>query len=463
MQPKDKRASTKIALVLLNPQYIRSWIDNGLIDELINDDEIEVTIFAPHHVIERISEYKNVEKVLIDSIEPSFASTHLVAMNWIEKRKLSTTFQFALKRTFCTDYKFIVVNRGISDSLKQANKNFKTILFNLSKKRLVIIYLFKPLRLIRVLLSRRLSAQQRLPEAIVSERFDWLFIPCNAIDEIITDYLSSAKKLSLKTLIAIDNWDNLTSKSVFVEKPDYLTVMGKRCIEHAVDIHSIERSQVLPFGLPRFDTYRNGVIGGQKSNLHSNIEILYAGFSLPHSEIAVVNYLWQGLKSHFPTHEIRFVYRPHPIPIPRIDDVKEVVPGVVTTQHGKLERTNMPKMDEDYLLSMLNADVVIGAPTTMVFEAMLLDRPCIIDGTSDQFHRTNAASSIRNFTHMKDLLTVTNLPIANDVEEMLKLLVAMIEQKVHFVNYEMSHLYDKKQPTYSAQLKDFLIKMGSEI
>jgi hypothetical protein len=459
----DQRDSTKIALVLLNPQYIRSWIDNGLIDELIDGDEIEVTIFAPHHVIERISEYTNVEKVLIDSIEPSFASTHLVAMNWIEKRKRSSTFQFALKRTFCTDYKVIVFERGISDSLKQAKKNLKTILFNVSKKRLVIIYMLKPMRLIRMFLGRRLDTQQCLPETIVSERFDWLVIPCNAIDEIITDYLSSAKKLGLKTLIAIDNWDNLTSKSVFVEQPDYVTVMGKRCIEHAVDIHSIERSKVLPFGLPRFDTYRNGVLGSQKSNLDPTIEILYAGFSLPHAEIAVVNNLWQGLKSHFPTHEIRFVYRPHPIPIPRIDNVKEVVAGVVTTQHGKLERTNMPKMDEDYLLSMLNADVVIGAPTTMVFEAMLLDRPCIIDGTSDQFHRTNAASSIRNFTHMKDLLTVTNLPIANDVEEMLKLLVAMIEQKVQFVHYEMSHLYDKKQPPYSAQLKDFLIKMGSDI
>ena len=463
MQPRNQRASIKIALVLLNPQYIRSWIDNGLIDELIKDHEIEVTIFAPHHVIERISEYQKVEKVLIDSIEPSFASTHLVAMNWIEKRKRSTTFQFALKRTFCTDYKFLVPERGISDSLRQAIKNIKTILFNVSKKRLVILYLFKPMRVIRMMLNRRLGNQQCLPEAIVNERFDWLFIPCNAIDEIITDYLSSAKKLHLKTLIAIDNWDNLTSKSVFVEKPDYLTVMGERCIEHAVDIHSIERSKVLPFGLPRFDAYRNGALSSQKDNLDSTINILYAGFSLPHAEISVVNYLWHGLKNHFPNHEIRFVYRPHPIPIPRIDDVKVVVPGVVTTQHGKLERTNMPNMDEDYLLSMLNADAVIGAPTTMVFEAMLLDRPCIIDGTSDQFHRTNAASSIQNFTHMKDLLTVVNLPIANDVEEMLRLLVAMIERKVPFVNYEMSHLYDKKQPLYSAQLKEFLIKMGSVI
>ena len=461
MQSNDQRASTKIALVLLNPQFIRSWIDNGLIDELIEDDKIEVTIFAPHHVIERISEYTNVDKVLIDSTKHSRASKHLVAMSWIANRDRSSTFRFALKRTFFTDYKFFVFGRVRHKFFTQGVKNLKTIAFNIYQKRLVITYLIKPLRIFRAMLYRQLVGQQGLPARITIGGFDLLIIPCHAVNELITDYLAGARKISLKSLVAIDNWDNLTSKSVFVEKPDYLTVMGERCIEHAVDIHSIERSKVLPFGLPRFDTYRNGGFDSQKSNLHSTIEILYAGFSLPHAEIAVVNYLWQGLKSHFPTHEIRLVYRPHPIPIPRIDDVKAVTPGVVVTQHGKLERTNMPKMDEDYLQSMLNADVVIGAPTTMVFEAMLLDRPCIIDGTPDQFHRTNAATSIRNFTHMKDLLTVANLPIANDVEEMLKLLVAMIEQKVQFVNYEMHHLYDKKQPLYSAQLKDFLMKMGS--
>ena len=104
MQPKYQRASIKIALVLLNPQYIRSWIESGLIDDLIKDKKINVTVFAPQHVLERIHDYNNVEKVLIESIEPSRAATHLVAMNWIEKRKRSTTFQFALKRTFCTDY-----------------------------------------------------------------------------------------------------------------------------------------------------------------------------------------------------------------------------------------------------------------------------------------------------------------------------------------------------------------------
>jgi len=92
---------------------------------------------------------------------------------------------------------------------------------------------------------------------------------------------------------------------------------------------------------------------------------------------------------------------------------------------------------------------------------MLLDRPCIIDGTSDQFHRTNAATALQNFTHMKDLLTVKNLPIANDVEEILRLLVAIIEQKVQIVNYEMNHLYDKKQPSYSTQLKMFLVSSRS--
>ena len=73
--------------------------------------------------------------------------------------------------------------------------------------------------------------------------------------------------------------------------------------------------------------------------------------------------------------------------------MKSVAPGFVITQHGKLETTNIPKMDGVYLLSMLISDVVVGSSAKMVFEAMFRDRPRIIDGTSDQFHRTNAATS----------------------------------------------------------------------
>lgn len=463
LQEIEKKNAPKIALVLLNPQYIRSWIDSELVAELIFDNQIDVTIFAPLNVLERIKEYDCVEMKLIQSTVHSRASKHLVAMNWIAKRNRSSTFRFALKRTFFTDYKLFAFRRGRNGFIDQGVKNLKTIAFNVVQKRLVIMYFFRPFRMLKATFKRQLDSQQRLPDGVVGGGFDLLIIPCHAVNELITDYLASAKKIGLKSLIAIDNWDNLTSKSVFVVQPDYLTVMGERCIEHAVEIHSIDASKVLPFGLPRFDTYRKGLPVSRKSELESKIEILYAGFSLPHAEIAIVNELWNGLKNHFPKLEIRFVYRPHPIPIPRIDGVKEVLPDVVTTLHGKLDRTNMPKMDEDYLLSMLNADVVVGAPTTMVFEAMILGRPCIIDGTSDQFHRTNSATAIQNYTHMRDLLTVSNLPIASNVEEILGHLVAIIEQKVRIVEYEMDHLYDKKQPTYSTQLKEFLIDIDSGI
>jgi len=294
---------------------------------------------------------------------------------------------------------------------------------------------------------------------MVSGGFHLMVIPCHAVDELITDYLSSARNIGLKSLVAIDNWDNLTSKSVFVVQPDYLTVMGKRCIEHAAEIHSIDRSKVFPYGLPRFDTYRKDLPSREENEFDATVEILYAGFSLPHAEIAVANSLWNGLKDRFPNQKIRFTYRPHPIPIPRIDGVTEVEAGIRITEHGKLDRTNMPKMDEEYLASMINADVVIGAPTTMMFEAMLLERPCIIDGTSDKFHRTNAASAIRNYTHMRDLLSVSNLPIASEVDEILEHIGLIIEKKVQFVKYEMEHLYDKGDPTYSAQLKEFLTEM----
>ncbi len=459
MQTKGQKPMTKIAIVLLSPQYIRSWIDSGLVDDLISGGDVDCTIFAPKHIIERINDFKSVEKVLISSIEPSRSSTNLVAMSWVASRKRSSTFRFALTRTFRTDYRFFVFGNGLQSFWDQSKRNLKTICFNAFKKRLVILYSIKPIRVVRTMLYRRLEVQQHLPKEIVSGGFHLMVIPCHAVDELITDYLSSARNIGLKSLVAIDNWDNLTSKSVFVVQPDYLTVMGKRCIEHAAEIHSIDRSKVLPYGLPRFDTYRKDLPSREESEFDSTVEILYVGFSIPHAEIAVVNSLWNGLKDRFPNQKIRFIYRPHPIPIPRIDGVTEVEAGIRTTEHGKLDRTNMPKMDEEYLSSMINADVVIGAPTTMMFEAMLLERPCIIDGTSDQFHRTNAASAIRNYTHMRDLLSVSNLPIANEADEILEHIGSLIEKKVQFVNYEMEHLYDKGDRTYSVQLKEFLTEM----
>ena len=52
MTDQQGKAKINIALVLLNKQYLISWIDSGTTDLLIDSELCEVSIFVPEHVFE---------------------------------------------------------------------------------------------------------------------------------------------------------------------------------------------------------------------------------------------------------------------------------------------------------------------------------------------------------------------------------------------------------------------------
>lgn len=448
----------KIAIILLNKQYIISWIDSGLIDEIIKSGDFEIDVFAPKHVFDVLPKETVFHKFRINSTEPSKSATHLVALNWVALRSKSTTFRFSLQRTFRSDYWFFPIRLGLKAGLNQTVRNIKTIIWNLSKKRLTVLYFFAPMRIFGYRFKNNLGSGKILPNQIRENAYNWLIIPCNAIDELTTDYLAEAKNLKVKTIIAIDNWDNLTSKSVYVTKPDYLTVMGNRCVEHAQNIHDISPEQVLPFGIPRFDGYRSAM----KSQLvnyktKSKKSVLYAGFSVAHSEKRVVEAIANFLDEKYGPGAVEFVYRPHPIPIARIDPFELSNRNITTHNHGNLERTSLPGLSNGLIDSLISADVIIGAPTTLMLEAMILKRPCVIDLSNDGYHRTTASNSAKHFVHMKDLLSVDNLSIGQDIPSIIRYVDDLLNLEASQINYDMTHLFNVSDPLYKDQLLNFLV------
>ena len=339
---------------------------------------------------------------------------------------------------------------------KQTVRNAKTVLWNLRKKRLTVLYFFRPFRILAKRHRNKLGNMNVLPEAIRNGNFDWLFIPCHAIDELTTDYIAEARQIELKSLVAIDNWDNLTSKSVYVVQPDYLTVMGKKCIEHARNIHEIPQQSVLTFGLPRFDAYRKYLQGKRAVATRPKKRVLYAGFSMAHSEKRIVDVIASHLDEKFGEGCVEMHYRPHPSPIPRIDDYEISHPRVVINGHGSLQRTGMPTMNNDYMSAMQEADVVIGAPTTLMLEAMLLGRPCVIDLTTDPYHRTTASNAAKHFVHMHDLLAVPELNFGRTISELLAAIDLLLEKDAEPLDYDIDHLYNTADAPYGEQLLAFL-------
>jgi len=451
---EDSKA--RIALVVLNRQYLISWFDSGTIDLLIDSGFCEVSVFSPQHVLDLLPTDTKYKRFKIDSIEASTAATHLVAMNWVSLRSKSSTFRFSLQRTFRSDYWFFAFRLGLIQGFKQTVLNAKTVLWNLRKKRLTVLYFFRPFRILAKRHRSKLGKMNVLPEGIRNGNFNWMFIPCHAIDELMTDYIAEAREIGLKSLVAIDNWDNLTSKSVYVVKPDYLTVMGQKCIEHAKNIHGIQKESVLTYGLPRFDAYRKYERSRPVIAQNPKKRVLYAGFSMAHSEKRVVDAIANYLDEKYGNGVVEVHYRPHPIPIPRIDKYEIANPNVVSNSHGSLPRTGMPTMDSSYISAMQLADVVVGAPTTLMLEAMLLGRPCVIDLTTDKFHRTTASNAAKHFVHMHDLLAVPDVDAGRTISEILSAVDALLAKDVESMDYDIDHLYNTADALYGEQLLAFL-------
>ena len=372
-------------------------------------------------------------------------------------RSKSSTFRFSLERTFRSDYWFFSFRLGLRAGLSQTIRNLKTVIWNVHKKRLTVLYYFAPMRILGYRFKKKLGNEKKLPHQIRESTYRWLVIPCNAIDELTTDYLAEAQKLKIQTIIAIDNWDNLTSKSVYVTKPSFLTVMGSHCVEHAQKIHGISSHQVLPIGIPRFDGYRT-VFKNQitENKTKTPKRVLYAGFSIAHSEKRVVDALANFLDKKYGPNTIEVIYRPHPIPIARIDQYEFSNKNIIVHDHGNLERTSLPGLSNGLIDSLFSADVIVGAPTTLMLESMILGRPCVIDLTNDGYHRTTSSNSSKHFVHMKDLLAIPNLNIGKDIHSIIRHVDELLNLQLDRMDYNMSHLFDVTAPLYSEQLLEFL-------
>ena len=457
MSIEGNKGKTRVALVLLNPQYIRSWVDTGLLRRLLDTGEIDVTVFAPQHVVDRWVDADQYETAIIESIEPTKAATNLVALSWVALRSRSLTFRFALERNFLSDYRLFPFRIGLKKGFIQFLRNIRTIAVNTKAKRKTVLYFFPLFRVLSQRNRQKLENGHRLPPRIANGNFDWLVVPCNALDELMTDYLAHTKQIGLRSLLAIDNWDNLTSKSAFVVQPDVVTVMGAKCVQYAAEIHRSDPKTVLPIGLPRFDVYRSLKKNGGTAKSSSMKRVLYAGFSLAHSEKRVVDALASYLDSKYGPGVVEIHYRPHPLAVPRIDDYEIKNPHVVVTEHGNMLRTGLPHMDDEFINALTEADVVVGAPTTLMLEAMLIGRPCVLDITSDKYHRTTAGNAARRYTHMRDLLAVRELARGETHEQLIIEVNRVLESGVVSMDYGIHHLYDTTAASYVEQLKSVLL------
>lgn len=453
----ESKTPIRVALFLRNRQFVRSWVDSGLVDTLTQTGDISITVYTASNVLDSLRPGAGYEIVDLGTPSSSTKSKHQLGIGYVISRRNSETFRFKLQRRFLPETRFFCQKGSLVFRFVWLLAALRMLLRNTWNSRIHIIYLFPPLRKalqIRLWFSRE---KQLLHPTIAAQNFEWLIIPADSASGYITDWIIGAREIGLKTLLAIDNWDHLTAKSIYIERPDFITVMGARCIEHAVNIHNFKPEQVLPFGLPRFDFYKSSLKTLPRLSHDSPKRIIYCGFSLAHSEIEIVNHLAKHFAASLKSGTLEIIYRPHPGPLKRFNHSPPLDPRVKMTLHGDLSRTTLPDMNQEFLDALASAKIVIGPPTSIVLEAMLIGRSCILDLTDDGYHRTTSAISARRHTHMLDLNYISNLPVANTLDQLISQVERLLEGS-DTLNYNgLSRICDFGHSLYSPQLANFLV------
>ena len=116
----------------------------------------------------------------------------------------------------------------------------------------------------------------------------------------------------------------------------------------------------------------------------------------------------------------------------------------------------MPDMDEEFLNAILQADVVVGAPTTLILEALAIHKKCVLDLTNDGFHRTSAGNSASWHTHMLDLTQIEELPQGKNTDELHYQVDRMLQQSDNCFHLNVENLYNTREKPYRDQLLHFL-------
>lgn len=293
-------------------------------------------------------------------------------------------------------------------------------LFELSRKKisltLLLITILKvaflaPILVIALVPSGLLKklAQLRVPkelEAAVVNSRKRVWFPFMGFDteQLYLPYL--CRKYNRELVYAVDNWDNLSSKTVMIDYPDRIFVWGFQSYDHAVRIQGCNPDIVSIAPSPRLSIYRTFK---RSSNFVKKVG--FAGAFMSFDEYEALLLVLNSLPDDW-----EIVYRPHPWAM-REPSLREI------EATNRISVQKLGGLDEFFD----SVDFVVGGLTTVLLESTLVDVPYIALAYSDSplnFYSPKMALS--QYEHFRDIGKLPSVKLVNskvEIDDAVKSLI----------------------------------------
>lgn len=453
----------RIFFILTADLYIRNYIESGAFREIEDHD----CYYIAADNIERRDEIENKKSFVgYFKIDQNEVSKHIELLNVLmwKYRKKSSTFL----------WRFLILHWPPTAQWYQNRKNgaLPARYLSLMKGLKYPVLGTNPVSMASIpFLKKRLKINSQIRRYLEQIRTDLVVIPSSAYDPIGTDVVLLKKEFSYKMLFLIDNWDNISSKSIMWALPDHLAVWGQQAKKHAVSIHGMAPENVTPIGTPRFDSYFTHHRDRSKSIYDFNY-ILVCGCAEPFDELTALRLLDAETGNHQHIYQgMKIVYRPHPKLQKRLcEDVfrPEEFENVILDKQAEeyhyqaVDKSYQPNLNY-YPSLMYNAALVIAPLTTMIIESLICGTDVLALVYDDGIHYTSPHNTYKYYEHFKGVEKIKGLFFCNAMEKLGDTVRQLIRKPAKFNHQEMLDslkyfLYHDNMP-YGRRLKNVVNKM----
>ena len=296
---------------------------------------------------------------------------------------------------------------------------------------------------------------------------DIVILPYSGTEIETNDVASYCKNKKVISYYITDNWDNLSSKSILENKPDYIGVWGEQAKEHAIKIQNFTEKQIFLLGSPRFDliySKRN-----KTKNENSNFKyILFLGHLFDWNEESALEIIDEEIKNNKDLYtNLKIIYRPHPQRINRMRDVSSYS-NVILDEDLKKEGTSWPSL-ENYYNKIHNSIFVVGTLTSGLLESIACYKKYLLLCYYEKNDFFSQGKLIDEYTHMEELKNISSLVFCNKKDEIYKHFrdsfknFENIKNKEKIDEEKKYFIFNDSKNSFNDLLNESILKINSKI
>jgi hypothetical protein len=408
----------KIFIIISSDIFVRNYINSGAFSKLEAEYDCHYLI---SNKVSISSPLKNLNHNFYE-LDPLTESTYAKIFHLTMMRSLH------LSKSFPYRHMRLKASKSSLSELAKQHKLFTLIKLLILK---IISFLEKIIlkndfayNLYKSFLINRISFNEFIVSMLAEHSPELVIYPSSAYDPDGVEISRVCEELKLKSLFLVDNWDNLSSKSILWHKPNYITVWGPQSKIHAIDIQGFKDSQVTNIGTPRFEKYFE-LRDTEIKSMFDFKYILFVGSSLPFDEANVLAKLDHIVDKNLSSlGNVKIIYRPHPWRMGKdsINDLslKHVIldPQLKDSYSQGLNSTTFQPSLDYYPSLIKNAEFVTGGLTSMLIEASIFRKNFLGLAHIETDNVTSPNEVLNNFTHFDGIQNIDTINFCYNLDDL---------------------------------------------